>query len=54
MIPWLFWLKREVASPTTIRFERNLRPILTIESHSDVDLRRMLENIRALKLLENL
>ena len=29
-------------------------PILTIESHSDVSLRRMLENIRAMKLLEGL
>lgn len=31
---------------------KNLRPILTIESHSDAILRRMLENIRAMKLLD--
>jgi len=34
--------------------ERNLRPILTIESHSEKDLRRMLENIRSMKLLERM
>ena len=33
--------------------QKNLRPILTIESHSDTSLRRMLENIRAMKLLED-
>jgi sugar phosphate isomerase/epimerase len=33
--------------------QKNLRPILTIESHSDASLRRMLENIRAMKLLED-
>ena len=33
--------------------QKNLRPILTIESHSDTSLRRMLENIRAMKLLDD-
>ncbi len=33
--------------------QKNLKPILTIESHSDTSLRRMLENIRAMKLLED-
>ena len=33
--------------------QKNLRPILTIESHSDASLRRMLENIRAMKLIED-
>ncbi len=32
--------------------ERNLKPILTIESHSEKNLRKMLENIRSMKLLE--
>ena len=32
---------------------RNLKPILTLESHSDRALRRMLENLREMKLLEN-
>jgi sugar phosphate isomerase/epimerase len=32
--------------------ERELRPIFTIESHSETGLRRMLENMRAMKLLE--
>jgi sugar phosphate isomerase/epimerase len=30
----------------------NLTPILTVEAHSDKILRRMLENIRTMKLLE--
>jgi sugar phosphate isomerase/epimerase len=34
--------------------ERNLKPILTVESHSDKNLWRMLNNIRAMKLLEGL
>ena len=33
--------------------QKNLRPILTIEMHSDTSLRRMLENIRAMKLLDD-
>jgi sugar phosphate isomerase/epimerase len=32
--------------------KRNWKPILTIESHSESSLQRMLENIRAMKLLE--
>jgi len=32
--------------------ERNLDPILTVESHSEESLLRMIENIRAMKLLE--
>ncbi|MHB8907455.1 MAG: sugar phosphate isomerase/epimerase family protein [Syntrophales bacterium] len=32
--------------------ERNLKPILTVESHSEKNLWRMVENIRAMKLLE--
>jgi sugar phosphate isomerase/epimerase len=32
--------------------ERNLDPILTVESHSEESLLRMVENIRAMKLLE--
>jgi sugar phosphate isomerase/epimerase len=32
--------------------ERNLDPILTVESHSEESLVRMIENIRAMKLLE--
>jgi len=32
--------------------QRNLTPILTIESHSDQSLRRTLENLRTMKLLE--
>jgi sugar phosphate isomerase/epimerase len=32
---------------------KNLRPIFTIESHSDASLRRMLENIRAMKLFDD-
>jgi sugar phosphate isomerase/epimerase len=35
----------------TVR-RRDLRPILTIETHSEVNLRRMLDNIRIMKLLE--
>jgi sugar phosphate isomerase/epimerase len=31
--------------------QKNLRPILTVESHSEQGLRRMLENIRAMELL---
>ncbi len=31
---------------------KNLTPILTVEAHSDKSLRRMLENIRQMKLLE--
>jgi sugar phosphate isomerase/epimerase len=34
--------------------ERRLKPILTIESHSEKGLRRMLENIRSMNLLERL
>lgn len=33
--------------------ERNLKPILTIELHSEANLQRMLENLRAMKLLED-
>jgi sugar phosphate isomerase/epimerase len=33
---------------------KRLQPIFTLESHSDRDLRRMLENIRTLRLLEDL
>jgi sugar phosphate isomerase/epimerase len=32
--------------------EKNLRPILTVESHSEKGLRRMLENLRTMELLE--
>jgi sugar phosphate isomerase/epimerase len=32
---------------------KNLRPILTVESHSEESLRRMLENIRTMKLLQD-
>jgi sugar phosphate isomerase/epimerase len=32
--------------------EKKLRPILTVESHSEKGLRRMLENLRVMKLLE--
>jgi sugar phosphate isomerase/epimerase len=32
--------------------QRNLTPILTLESHSDQSLRRMLENLRQMQLLE--
>jgi sugar phosphate isomerase/epimerase len=31
--------------------QKNLRPILTVESHSEQGLGRMLENIRAMELL---
>ncbi|MBU2054086.1 MAG: sugar phosphate isomerase/epimerase [Proteobacteria bacterium] len=34
--------------------ERNLKPILTIESHTEKGLWRMLENIRCMKLLDGL
>jgi len=37
---------------TLIR-QRHPRPILTIETHSEAGLRRMLENIRAMRLLED-
>ncbi|MBN2438189.1 MAG: sugar phosphate isomerase/epimerase [Deltaproteobacteria bacterium] len=33
--------------------ERNLKPILTVESHSEKGLRRMLENLRAMELLKS-
>jgi sugar phosphate isomerase/epimerase len=32
--------------------QKNLKPILTVEAHSEKSLRRMLENIRTMKLLE--
>jgi sugar phosphate isomerase/epimerase len=32
--------------------QKGLKPILTVESHSEKDLRRMIENIRVMKLLE--
>lgn len=32
--------------------ERNFKPIITVESHSEKGLRRMLENLRAMELLE--
>jgi sugar phosphate isomerase/epimerase len=32
---------------------KNLTPILTIESHSEASLRRMLESIRTMKLLDD-
>jgi len=32
--------------------EKDLKPILTIESHSEEHLWRMVENIRVMKLLE--
>jgi sugar phosphate isomerase/epimerase len=32
--------------------ERNVKPILTIESPSEEGLRRMVENIRSMRLLE--
>jgi sugar phosphate isomerase/epimerase len=35
----------------TLLGRRNLTPILTLESHSDQSLRRMLENLRQMKLL---
>ena len=34
--------------------QKNLRPILTVESHSEQGLRRMLENLGAMELLERL
>jgi len=34
--------------------DRQLKPILTVEAHSERGLRRMLENIRTMNLLENL
>lgn len=34
--------------------ERNLTPILTLESHSEKNLRRTLENLRTMRLLEDL
>ena len=34
--------------------QKNLRPILAVEAHSEQGLRRMLENIRAMELLERL
>lgn len=36
----------------TLVRQKNLAPILTVEAHSEKSLRRMLENIRAMKLLE--
>jgi sugar phosphate isomerase/epimerase len=32
--------------------QRNLNPILTVESHSEKDLRIMIDNLRTMRLLE--